>query len=264
MDNDKVMDKEEKRGIFLGIIGVLTLIVAIIGASFAYFSVNARSKEDAVTVQAATVQIVYDDGQELNLQELIPSKKSIALETQRRAMAEETYGEEQYYELCKDDNNYTVCGVYDFTLTNNGENAVDVNMTVVPTALGENEHGFQNLKFVFFDISDVPTEHDALVAAAAGGTQNGTQIYEGSIAVSGDPAAYSTFGLLSNDLTAVRSIPGDGTTKKYRMFIWLDALMDGEEEIAQDTEQGAVFKGTVHIDLAGAENKNITGTVEGY
>lgn len=55
----RVMEKEDKRGIFFGVIGVLTLIVAIIGASFAYFSINAKSDKDAVKVKAASVQIVY-------------------------------------------------------------------------------------------------------------------------------------------------------------------------------------------------------------
>ena len=55
------MEREDKRGIFFGVIGVLTLIVAIIGASLAYFSINARSRENALTVQAATVKIVYED-----------------------------------------------------------------------------------------------------------------------------------------------------------------------------------------------------------
>ena len=53
------MEKEDKRGIFFGVIGVLTLIVAIIGASFAYFTINASSNKNAVTVNAATVKIVY-------------------------------------------------------------------------------------------------------------------------------------------------------------------------------------------------------------
>ena len=59
------MEREDKRGIFFGVIGVLTLIVAIIGASLAYFSINARSDDDAVIVQAATVQIVYEDGDQV-------------------------------------------------------------------------------------------------------------------------------------------------------------------------------------------------------
>ena len=49
------MEREDKRGVFFGVIGVLTLIVAIIGASFAYFSINASSKQDAVNVSAASV-----------------------------------------------------------------------------------------------------------------------------------------------------------------------------------------------------------------
>ena len=51
------MEREDKRGVFFGVIGVLTLIVAIIGASFAYFSINASSKQDAVNVSAASVKM---------------------------------------------------------------------------------------------------------------------------------------------------------------------------------------------------------------
>ena len=83
------MEREDKKGIFFGVIGVLTLIVAIIGASFAYFSINTKSNPDAITVNAASVKIVYDDGQELVLNDLIPSTQAVALETQRRALAGE-------------------------------------------------------------------------------------------------------------------------------------------------------------------------------
>ena len=73
------MEREDKRGIFFGVIGVLTLIVAIIGASLAYFSINTKSEDDAVIVQAATVQIVYDAGDEVAITELIPTSKAVAL-----------------------------------------------------------------------------------------------------------------------------------------------------------------------------------------
>ena len=117
MDNEN--RKEDKRGIFLGIVGVLTLIVAIIGASFAYFSLNARSNENAVKVQAATVQIVYEEGQNIAIENIIPSTQDVALETVRRA-GETRTGTGEKYVACIDDNNYRVCGTYDFTLTNNG------------------------------------------------------------------------------------------------------------------------------------------------
>ena len=134
------MEREDKKGIFFSVIGVLTLIVAIIGASFAYFSINTKSNPDAITVNAASVKIVYDDGQELVLNDLIPSTQAVALETQRRALAGEQYtvdgeGNKANYEICKDDKGYTVCGIYEFTLTNNGVNPVDVTATVEPTPL---------------------------------------------------------------------------------------------------------------------------------
>ena len=77
--------------------------------------------------------------------------------------------------------------------------------------------------------------------------KNGTKLYEGTV-------GYSKFGLLSDDITAVNNLPGNGTVKKFRLFIWLNEA--GE---ANNVEQGATFKGTVHIDLSGAENGNITG-----
>ena len=251
------MEREDKKGIFFGVIGVITLIVAIIGASFAYFSINTKSNPDAITVNAASVQIVYDDGQELVLNDLIPSTQAVALETQRRALAGEQYtvdeeGNKANYEICKDDKGYTVCGIYEFTLTNNGVNPVDVTATVEPTALqsavldektGEvitpAEKRFNNLKFIMYDISSV-TESTPV------DQKNGTKLYEGTV-------GYSKFGLLSDDITAVNNLPGNGTVKKFRLFIWLNEA--GE---ANNVEQGATFKGTVHIDISGVENGNIT------
>ncbi|MGM9882188.1 MAG: hypothetical protein ACI31S_05030 [Bacilli bacterium] len=249
MEKDKEERKEEKRGIFLGIIGVLTLIVAIIGASFAYFSINAKSKENALTVNAASVQIVYDDGNQVAISNLIPSTKAVAEETVRRAKAGESNSEGVPYQLCKDDKGYTVCGMYEFTLTNNGDASIDFKATVEPTPLAAEvrdeetneiitpaEKGFSNLKFVMYDI----TNSDA-----------GTLKYEGTM-------GYSKFGLLGDSMDVTDNIAGNGTTKKYRMFIWLD-----EAGAANDVEQGAVFKGTVVIDVVGAENGQITGTAEG-
>ncbi len=253
------MEKEDKRGIFFGVVGVLTLIVAIIGASLAYFSINANSDKDAVIVQAATVKIVYEDGDGINVSNIIPSRKSVAMETFRRYLNNETYSVELEdgqttevpYEECKDDNGYTVCAVYEFSLTNNGVTPVDITAKVIPslnsvTTTEQNKDGeevettttyteFKNLKFALYDISD------------AKGTESGKEIVsEGSI-------SYSEFSLLES----ADSIDGNGNQKKYRLFIWLDE--QGEDN---NQEQGAVFKGTVYINVPGAQN--ITGVVSGY
>lgn len=247
MDNEN--RKEDKRGIFLGIVGILTLIVAIIGASFAYFSLNARSNENAVKVQAATVQIVYEEGQNIAIENIIPSTQEVALETVRRA-GETRTGTDEKYVACMDDNNYRVCGTYDFTLTNNGTNPVDINAYITPTALKEAvvdserpennkpaEKGFKNLKFITFDRTNATGNDNGTKIAAADGL---------SVVYTGD------FGILAADKAATATLKA-GETKTYRLFIWLDEK--GEDN---DVEQGAVFNGTVHVDVVGA-GQGITG-----
>ena len=110
------MEREDKRGVFFGVIWVLTLIVAIIGASLAYFSINAKSEDNALTVKAATVKIVYEDGDKLNVTNIIPSDQTIALRTITRTGDDD--GQGGTYKTCIDDKGFTTCGYYDFTLTN--------------------------------------------------------------------------------------------------------------------------------------------------
>ena len=165
------MEREDKRGVFFGVIGVLTLIVAIIGASFAYFSINASSKQDAVNVSAASVKIVYTEGDQIAIENLIPSTREIAMKTLTRGLAGTTHeveGAQVPYTTCKDDNNYTTCGYYEFSLTNNSENAVKVKAYVVPTALTEGKVGFSNLMFTLYDRTGIDDK-----------SNNGTQVYEG-------------------------------------------------------------------------------------
>lgn len=246
------MEKEDKRGIFFGIIGVLTLIVAIIGASLAYFSINAKSKDDVLTVQAATVKIIYEDGNQLNVDKIIPSSKDVALRTFTRSNP--TVDTEGKYKTCVDDNNYNVCGYYDFTLTNDGPNPMDITAKVVPTALvkevkddGGNvttpgEIPFKNLKFILFDRGNTDDQFE-----------NGTEIYSGTVPYNEVAGDYSTFGLFGASGDETINISGNKTTKKLRLFVWLNDT----ENADNDAEQGAIFKGTVNIEVKGA------GTIKG-
>ena len=164
------MEKEDKRGIFFGVIGVLTLIVAIIGASLAYFSINAKSEDNALTVKAATVKIVYEDGDKLNVTNIIPSDQTIALRTFTRTGDDD--GQGGTYKTCIDDKGFTTCGYYDFTLTNDGPTEMEIIAKVIPTALvkeEKNEQGevttkgeipFKHLKFVLYDRTGISGEFD--------------------------------------------------------------------------------------------------------
>lgn len=233
------MEKEDKRGIFFGIVGVLTLIVAIIGASLAYFSINAKSDKDALIVQSATVKIVYEDGDKLlNVEELIPSTQEIAIRTLERTGDTNSAGE--YYKACEDDNGYTVCGYYDFTLTNGGPNEMNISAKVIPSELEEEAIRFTHLKFALYDRSTVSDDE----------YNNGALINSGTI-------GYDEFSLLDDDSEPLK-IAGNNTVKNLRLFVWLNEA--GKEN---DNEQGATFKGTIEITVLDNEG-NAQGSISGY
>lgn len=71
--------KEEKRdkrqNIFLMVISLLTLFFAVVGASFAYFTIVVKGNEEASSVMLRSVklgQVVFQDGQEISLLEIYP------------------------------------------------------------------------------------------------------------------------------------------------------------------------------------------------
>ena len=73
--------ENNRRGseIFLGVIGVATLVVAIIGATFAFFSASTNSDADAISVQSTTLALNYTDITGTNLKSaLIPATERVA------------------------------------------------------------------------------------------------------------------------------------------------------------------------------------------
>ena len=245
------MNGEDKRGIFFGVVGVLTLIVAIIGATLAYFSINAQSEENALIVQAASVQIVYEDGNKLNVEDIIPSEYNIAMRAYSRWLSQETIdGGDVEYDKCVDDAGHVVCGVYEFTLTNNGTNKADITARVVPTTIpGEDEPSFKNLKYKLFDITGVAVNEDEESGRLGERIGTGTEVTQENQQTTGN-VSYTEFKILPT----ATELPGDGAQKVYRLFIWLD-----EAGPDNNPEQGAKFDGTVFIDVAGTQD--ITGTI---
>lgn len=263
------MNREDKRGIFFGVVGVLTLIVAIIGATLAYFSISAQSATDALTVQAASVQIVYEDGDKLNVSKLIPSSREVAMAAYARWARGEKNGEDNYT-MCVDDNNNVVCGVYKYKLTNNGTNPAKITAKVVPSEVTLDENGkpknpvFTNLSYALYDITEEQkyTKEEQEAGTGVEGqpktlkTQVGTDgtVPSHTSSVEGETIAtsYGEFSLLPE----IKTLNGNGSTAEYLLFVWLNEVGD-----KQNHEQGAVFNGTVYIDVDGSDQ--ITGNITG-
>ena len=120
------------RGIFYGIIGVATLIVAIIGATFAYFTASATNNEtiqgNAATVGLnLTVEKVSDGDKGL-----VPQLEGTLAAAMKGADATANSGEDS----CVDANGNTVCQVYKITVGNTGTAEAKLNGTLALEGAG--------------------------------------------------------------------------------------------------------------------------------
>lgn len=106
-------EKNNGKGIFYGVIGVATLIVAIIGATFAYFTASATAGENVITGNAASVSFDLKVTKVTTVDEttggMIPMTDGML-----NAAVTSAKG------ACVDDTGAAVCQIYKVELANNG------------------------------------------------------------------------------------------------------------------------------------------------
>ena len=113
------MNQESGKGIIFGVLGILTLIIAIMGASLAYFTATAMDTDpEKIIVQAATVTISYDNGRNLEARDLIPTSFAAAEWAYNRGIEKDQETQIEEDKQCKDAKGYTVCGIYRFSVSN--------------------------------------------------------------------------------------------------------------------------------------------------
>ena len=233
MENER--DERKGNGIFLGIVGVATLIVAIIGASFAYFSAQAASDESAVNL------IAYEFNASLSMQEIYQSDKGLIPVNPTGTIENATAPNNTNlaYALnvahkCEDDHNLRICALYEVTITNGGSAALTLNGSIVTTAnnastnRGESATAFQNLEYR--DVTESEGTYTIGSTATPLATTAGDSINIGSITVN------------------------PGTPVKKYILIYLNENED------QSNEMGATFQGQVVYASDGANTNRLTGT----
>ncbi|MBR3162207.1 MAG: hypothetical protein IKF19_06720 [Bacilli bacterium] len=159
---EKKEEKQQKRNnTFNIIIGVSTLIIAILGATFAYFSATATSKENDVNVKSAYVSISYDGGTEIKASNLIPSSEKVAIRMfQKTVESVGTVDEEIAYldqdeytndktRRCIDTNGREVCYVYQFSIESEG---AEGGSTEIAGGIKINENEFDNLSYIVYEV----------------------------------------------------------------------------------------------------------------
>jgi len=163
-------EKNNGKGIFYGVVGVATLVVAIIGATFAYFTATETAGENVITGNAATISFGLSVKKDTDVDDskggLIPMTDSMVEAAVNKAHAQ----------ACVDDNGNAVCQIYEITITNEGTASMFldgyVNLTGGLITDGVRPASGTNMRWaqVFKNGSSYSISGDLTLAADAGST----------------------------------------------------------------------------------------------
>ena len=223
------MENKKGSGIFLGVVSIATLVVAIIGATFAYFSIAVNGGEGDVNVTAyegfdveVAIERIHPTDEVLNAAERTVGNGIIPLAVSNLDKALDNE--------CLDERGYMVCALYKATFTNGGEEAVTFNVqvkTTSNTAAGEGSSPFTNLTF------------QSLTSNDGGYATDGTATTL--------PETQST---TATAVTGASHIATAGESVHY-FVVYLD---EPSEETDQSNQMGASYLGQViYTTVAGTE-----------
>ena len=244
------MENSKGRGIFLGVVSVATLIVAIIGATFAWFSASVGSGENDVNLTA------YQFDADLTVERVFPTDKNASKKiipfvpdkVLREGQGDQTnnmnYALNEAKDRCVDSSGYLVCSLYKITVTNNGSDAIELDGTVTtiettpPTEKGTTlTNGDLKAQIISYADGKYTYTHNLSKALALPNT-------DGSGKLIMDPATLT-----------VGATPGANTAELY-VLVWLN---DSTEN--QSTMMGASYKGQFIFSAVGMGTGNkLTGT----
>lgn len=242
--------------IFLGVIGVATLIVAIIGATFAFFGAEITGGEGNLTTQSTTLALGYSDVTTGLKTALIPAEYWIA----NHAATDATYLASN--DQCIDTNGNQVCSVYDFTIGNPNKTTAQT----LHASINAVTNGFTDLFFRIYEISnedgETLTEVVGPTRMPAEGTSKPLAGLEQILEPSNDPAdkdsTLTTDAPL--DYTLVTKENTDGSKqynrRTYRMIMWIEETKTNQTE----TNAGASFAGSIYFTTASGDT-GVTGVI---
>lgn len=110
--------KNDKRQItLLTIISLLTLFFAVVGATFAYFTITVKGNEEASSVMIRSAklgQIVFEDGQEINLIKIYPGDSATKTFTIKNESSEVPTAIRYYIYLVQSNNEFATKNISEF------------------------------------------------------------------------------------------------------------------------------------------------------
>lgn len=146
----------KNNNMFLAVVGVATLVVAMIGATFAYFTASANSAENAIDLSSYDFAVTLDDIEVVEPVDYDTLGGIIPLEEDKLLYALNTGNKSNT--PCVDDNGHLVCVLYKATLTNTSVNPAHLTLTAKTTSnvkgSAKNATPFKDLTILALDEED--------------------------------------------------------------------------------------------------------------
>jgi len=242
------MENKNGNGIFLGVVSVATLIVAIIGATFAFFSVSVNSAENAVELSA------YEFNAGISVSQIYPVSGAALVPLNPSATITNAsapnntnllYAINEATNRCVDTNQFQVCAMYSVTFTNNSAQPITLNgvirtVTNSATTSGRpNATAFTDLQFQ--KLSGTTLGSFTLDGAAVDidETEDGTADI-GSVTIPG--------------ATTVGDVTTAGSVTKYVVVYMNETTED------QSDQMGATYTGQLVYTSENGSGNELTGT----
>ena len=255
------MENKKGSGVFLGVVSIATLIVAIIGATFAYFSASASSNTDAVNlaayefdVKVTNVERIYPTASSLDsLGGLIPLNPTTAVSSTTNLL----YALNTAENKCIDSSGYLVCAFYKATIANGGTQPVTLSLEVKTTLNEAAKTAEGNTK-------DGRTPFEDLAFQAIEGTEGSYTLASGVTAANlqatvGDSTTVTGFSI---------QVPA-GEDAEHYFVVYLNEAMEntaGPEEPEkleakdQSSQMGAKYTGQLVYTTSSGDGNKLTGT----
>ena len=218
------MENKNGQGIFLGVIGVATLVVAIIGATFAFFSASASSGQGDISGQ--TLDIAGEALSMTATRHTFSNTTAPSLNLVPASMDGTTAAgvDAALTAKCEDDG-YTGCHVYELVATN-GTTQASASITLVLTLTGVQHQA--DWKYVVY--TGAAEDADAITT-------------NGSFAASGD----TTVNILSNANLA------NGTHTYYLMIYLGNQNYSQNQNATANLNATGSYTGVVTFSAGGGE-----------
>lgn len=273
------MSDNKSRDIFYGVVAIATLIVALVGATLAYFSISANSNPGAVNAKADKVSISYKDSDRVTAQadKLIPSSFDVVQTAYENAKdsfgSEGALGSNICVDSPKDEEGNKlearqVCSIYRFSVNSDSDRQMtatlyndlnefetglsyalyDVNNNEWKVLDDGNSSKFITLTYCSNEATD-PNKY-----CYTEGSDN-KRIYNGdtNIQTSNSIFGYTTAGEFKTEsITA-------GSTQEYDLVIFLKERGNNQNE-----DQGASYQGTIFVEVVDSSitSGQITGRID--